>query len=146
MARLAAVKFALTSFLLTAALASPVMVQAKGPSEPAGGGAIATIAVAELPRQARETYELIRQGGPFAYSKDGTVFGNRERLLPAQKRGYYREYTVATPGSRNRGARRIVCGGQPRVPDACYYTEDHYASFRRIAGQPGGGATGKDAP
>ena len=60
------------------------------------------------------------------------VFGNRERLLPLQKRGYYREYTVATPGSRDRGARRIVCGGAASRPENCYYTDDHYASFRRI--------------
>ena len=60
------------------------------------------------------------------------MFGNRERLLPAQKRGFYREYTVKTPGARNRGARRIVCGGAPKTPDVCFYTADHYASFRRI--------------
>ena len=92
----------------------------------------ATIALAQLPPQGRATYALILEGGPFPYGKDGSVFGNRERLLPANKRGYYREYTVRTPGSRNRGARRIVCGGPPRTPDACYYTADHYASFRRI--------------
>jgi ribonuclease T1 len=96
--------------------------------------AAATVQVAELPRQGRETYELIRQGGPFPYDKDGSVFGNRERLLPAGKRGYYREYTVRTPGSRDRGARRIVCGGPPREPHDCYYTADHYASFRKIVG------------
>ncbi|MES2423119.1 MAG: ribonuclease [Pseudomonadota bacterium] len=90
------------------------------------------VALSELPRQGRDTYALIRQGGPFPYSKDGTVFGNRERLLPGKNRGYYREYTVATPGARTRGAKRIVCGGQPRIPDVCYYTSDHYASFRRI--------------
>lgn len=93
----------------------------------------AEIRVAELPLQGRETYSLIQQGGPFPYEKDGTVFGNRERQLPGKARGYYREYTVKTPGVRHRGARRIVCGGQPRQPDACYYTSDHYASFRRIA-------------
>jgi ribonuclease T1 len=124
MAGFVAVKFALTSCLLAVAVAT-VPVQAKGP--PA-----TTIAVAELPRQGRETYELIRQGGPFQYDKDGTVFGNRERLLPAEKRGFYREYTVRTPGSRDRGARRIVCGGPARAPHACYYTADHYASFRKI--------------
>ena len=75
---------------------------------------------------------LIRQGGPFPYDKDGTVFGNRERLLPAYQRGYYREYTVKTPGARNRGARRIVCGGAATAPATCYYTADHYASFRKI--------------
>jgi ribonuclease T1 len=89
-------------------------------------------AVAELPSAGAETYELIRQGGPFPYGKDGAVFGNRERLLPAEKRGYCVEYTVTTPGSRDRGARRIVCGGPARAPHACYYTADHYASFRRL--------------
>jgi len=92
-----------------------------------------TVAVAELPKEGRLTYQRILQGGPFAYEKDGTVFGNRERLLPARRRGYYREYTVETPGARTRGARRIVCGGQRRsAPDTCYYTSDHYSSFKRI--------------
>lgn len=92
------------------------------------------VALSELPVQARTTYQRILEGGPFPYDKDGTVFGNRERLLPKEKRGYYREYTVKTPRERSRGARRIVCGGwQPTRPDACYYTADHYASFRRIA-------------
>jgi ribonuclease T1 len=92
------------------------------------------VALSELPLEARATEQLIRSGGPFPYAKDGSVFGNRERLLPSSPRGYYREYTVKTPGSRDRGARRIVCGGRrPAVPDACFYTDDHYASFRRIA-------------
>jgi ribonuclease T1 len=86
-----------------------------------------------LPPEARHTDKLIRAGGPFPYSKDGTVFGNRERLLPMRPRGHYREYTVKTPGSRDRGARRIVCGGAPpTAPEVCYYTADHYASFNRI--------------
>lgn len=77
--------------------------------------------------------KLIAAGGPFPYEKDGSVFGNRERVLPPQKRGHYREYTVPTPGLKHRGARRIVCGGQqPRTPEACYYSADHYASFRLI--------------
>lgn len=91
-----------------------------------------SVTLAQLPTQARLTYERIREGGPFPHDKDGSVFGNYERQLPAQKRGYYREYTVATPGTRGRGARRIVCGGAPRTPDACYYTQDHYSSFRTI--------------
>lgn len=128
MARVTAFKFVLTSFLLAITVAG---VQAKQP--PARfEGSQANIAIAELPRQGRETYELIRQGGPFPYDKDGVVFGNRERLLPVQPRGYWREYTVKTPGSRDRGARRIVCGGPARSPQACYYTADHYASFRKI--------------
>ena len=96
-----------------------------------------TLSVTDLPREGQETYQLIRKGGPFPYEKDGTVFGNRERLLPRQARGFYREYTVRTPGLKHRGARRIVCGGlQVRQPQTCYYTQDHYASFRMIVEQP----------
>ncbi|WP_233255045.1 ribonuclease domain-containing protein [Limnohabitans sp. T6-5] len=92
-----------------------------------------TLSVQDLPREGQETYQLIRKGGPFHYEKDGVVFGNRERILPREARGYYREYTVRTPGARDRGARRIVCGGSvPQEPKACYYTQDHYASFRMI--------------
>jgi ribonuclease T1 len=92
-----------------------------------------TVELGDLPVQARQTHRLILDGGPFPYAKDGTVFFNRERQLPRQPRGFYREYTVKTPGSRDRGARRIDCGGrQPTQPDACYYTADHYTSFRRI--------------
>ena len=92
-----------------------------------------TVAVAQLPPQGRSMLTLIYQGGPFRHDKDGVVFGNRERLLPASVRTYYREYTVRTPGERSRGARRIVCGGlQPSAPEACFYTDDHYASFRKI--------------
>jgi ribonuclease T1 len=93
-----------------------------------------TVALASLPPEARTTQRLILAGGPFPYSKDGVVFGNFERMLPRRERGFYREYTVPTPGSRDRGARRIVCGGKQRtLPEACYYTADHYASFRLIA-------------
>ena len=89
---------------------------------------IADVGLADLPREARATVELIQQGGPFPYRKDGVTFGNRERLLPQARRGYYREYTVSTPGSRDRGARRIVTGSNGEL----YYTDDHYRSFRRI--------------
>ena len=93
-----------------------------------------TVTRAELPREALVVEQAIRRGGPFRYAKDGITFGNRERLLPRRPRGYWREYTVDTPGARDRGARRIVCGGEPpSAPESCYYTDDHYASFRRIA-------------
>lgn len=127
--------------------------------------ALPEIGLAQLPPQARETLELVKRGGPFPYARDNTVFGNREQLLPPREHGYYREYTVKTPGARDRGARRIVAGGcASREPStrqrqdkefsrrsseasrndvaqhpvaACsggeyYYTDDHYASFRRI--------------
>ena len=108
--------------------------QAWGPQpEALPGTAVATVSYTGLPAQGHEVMTQIRQGGPFSFEKDGTVFGNREHLLPSQKRGYYREYTVPTPGLSHRGARRIVCGGpQPKQPDACYYTDDHYNSFRLI--------------
>ncbi len=111
-----------------------IAVQARTPSSSVlPGAAVASVAYTGLPPQGQEVMEQIRQGGPFRYEKDGTVFGNRERQLPGQRRGYYREYTVPTPGLSHRGARRIVCGGkQPRSPDACYFTEDHYSSFRLI--------------
>jgi ribonuclease T1 len=108
------------------------LAQAKE-SAPTTAVGVSSIALAGLPKQGRDTYALILAGGPFPYEKDGAVFGNRERQLPAQKRGFYREYTVKTPYARSRGAKRIVCGGsQPAQPEVCYYTEDHYASFKRI--------------
>lgn len=111
--------------LLTVGLLSGPLAQAS--SEP-----VPTISLQALPEPGVETYRNIQRGGPFPFEKDGVIFGNRERILPMQKRGYYREYTVKTPGSRNRGAQRIVCGGPATAPDACYYTADHYASFRMI--------------
>jgi len=106
------------------------LVHARLPSE---GLDRSVVALTALPPEGQQTYRLIHQGGPFPYEKDGSVFGNRERQLPRQARGFYREYTVKTPGARDRGARRIVCGGEvPKSPEACYYTEDHYASFRMI--------------
>ncbi len=133
MSRGAAVKFALTSFLLAAAATGAAPAQARQwPHDGSAQSGSAVISIAELPQAGRATYELIRAGGPFPFDKDGVVFGNRERQLPAERRGFYREYTVSTPGSRDRGARRIVCGGPPRAPHACFYTADHYASFRKI--------------
>lgn len=89
---------------------------------------IGEIEVAALPPQARATLERIRRGGPHPYAKDGTTFGNRERILPLRPRGHYSEYTVPTPGRRDRGARRIVAGRDGTF----YYTDDHYRTFRRI--------------
>jgi len=86
------------------------------------------IAVQKLPSEVRQTLALIEKDGPFPYSRDGAVFGNREGLLPKRERGYYREYTVKTPGARDRGARRIVAGKGGEL----YYSDDHYRSFRRI--------------
>ena len=83
-----------------------------------------------LPLEAIETIALIERGGPFPYDRDGVTFQNRERRLPERPRGYYREYTVPTPGERDRGARRIVTGGDP--PEVYYYTDDHYRSFRQV--------------
>jgi ribonuclease T1 len=98
----------------------------------ARGPAPEDIAVADLPREAREVLAQIKADGPFRYERDGTVFGNRELQLPVQSRTYYREYTVPTPGVKNRGGRRLVCGGPRTAPNACYYTGDHYQTFRRI--------------
>ena len=110
--------------LLVAAflLPSPAEAQRAAPA------ALAEIGVAELPTEGRETLKRIKQGGPFPYERDATVFGNFERLLPPRERGYYREYTVKTPGVKSRGARRIVAGRGGEL----YYTEDHYRSFRRV--------------
>ena len=97
---------------------------------PAGSGTAGagTVRAAELPVQARRVLRLVDAGGPFPYPQDGTVFGNVERLLPARPRGWYREYTVPTPGESDRGARRIVVGRD----GTRYYTADHYESFTRI--------------
>jgi ribonuclease T1 len=119
---------------LVGALASGSASARETPSGTAPSAAASSVALTALPVQAQDTHQRILSGGPFPYAKDGSVFGNRERRLPGQARGYYREYTVATPGSSNRGARRIVCGGrEPKTPDVCYYTQDHYASFQRIS-------------
>jgi len=90
------------------------------------------IAAADLPKDARITLERIHASGPFPYERDGVTFGNREGMLPPKPRGYYHEYTVRTPGSRNRAARRIVCGGGKGTIADCYYSDDHYQSFKSI--------------
>jgi len=94
---------------------------------------VGSIRFADLPHEAKEVIALIRAGGPFPYERDGSVFGNREGLLPKLARGQYREYTVRTPGVRDRGARRIVTGsrgGQGQLQ--FYYSDDHYRTFRRV--------------
>jgi ribonuclease T1 len=90
------------------------------------------VVTSALPAEARTTLDRIRTGGPFPYPRDGVVFGNREHLLPAKAHGYYREYTVPTPGVKTRGARRIVCGGPVATLSECYYSDNHYQSFRSI--------------
>jgi len=116
--------------VVSAALSGFARADGRAGGEAAPG--IGWVNLRDLPREALETLELIRAGGPFPYTQDGTVFQNRERLLPQRPRGYYTEYTVRTPGARNRAARRIVAGGDPRTSGEYYYTEDHYNSFRRI--------------
>lgn len=101
-------------------------IPSAGPATPVSG--LPTVAVAALPAQARDTLVLIDRGGPYPYDRDGIVFSNNERILPQRSRGYYHEYTVPTPGSRDRGARRLVVGERGDV----YYTDDHYASFRQV--------------
>jgi len=115
----------LASTLLVASLAEGRRDRERGEPGP-------VVALSELPVQARETLALIRRGGPFRFDRDGVVFGNREGELPAKPHGYYHEYTVPTPNSRTRGARRIVCGGDIPSLAECYYSDDHYQSFKRI--------------
>ncbi|MPZ97298.1 MAG: ribonuclease N [Propionibacteriales bacterium] len=98
------------------------------PDSPAPDSDLPTVDVADLPAEAHDTIGLIESDGPFPYDRDGATFENREGLLPDRERGFYQEYTVETPRSDDRGARRIVAGRD----DAMFYTEDHYDSFRRI--------------
>lgn len=114
----------LLAFLLGIALAGGKLAEARRYVDQV----LPVVQVDDIPREARETLTLIKRGGPFPYRRDGVVFSNRERRLPAQPSGYYREYTVPTPGARDRGARRIVSG----TPGEFYYTDDHYNTFRRI--------------
>ncbi len=126
-------RWAKFKLVLTGLLWASALLGGQAYSRPSAAfSPLTAVSRADLPRQGIETYALIFQGGPFPYDKDGSVFGNRERILPSKTRGYYREYTVKTPSSRNRGTRRIICGGPATQPDACYYTADHYASFRMI--------------
>lgn len=107
--------------------ASPALRPTLRPT-PRSNDGLPGIHVDQLPAEARDTLRLIEQGGPFPYDQDGAIFQNRERLLPRQPRGYYHEYTVITPGERDRGARRIVTGQSGEI----YYTDDHYDSFKRV--------------
>lgn len=116
----------LAGFFATLVWAWASLLPAEAQRGPAPSAA--EVSVAQLPPEARDTLALIAQGGPYPYEKDGTVFQNREGRLPARPRGYYREYTVKTPGARNRGARRIVAGAGGDK----WYTDDHYETFRRI--------------
>ena len=127
-------KSGLAGFLVVAAVLVGVSAQAKEkPPTDQVLHALDAVALSALPRETQTTHRLVLAGGPFPNDQDGIVFGNRERILPRKTRGYYHEYTVATPGARNRGARRLVCGGNPpTTPDVCYYTADHYNSFKRV--------------
>jgi ribonuclease T1 len=115
---------------LLLAVAALLTFMERGPGAPVPGPIPSQPAPAGLPPEAIETLQLIERGGPFPHRQDGTVFQNRERLLTERPRGYYREYTVRTPGAPDRGARRIVTGGDP--PEVYYYTQDHYRSFRQF--------------
>ncbi|MFJ8661488.1 ribonuclease domain-containing protein [Streptomyces sp. NPDC093795] len=99
-------------------------------ASPSRASTLPVVQAADLPPEAREALALIARGGPFPYAKDGAVFGNFERILPRRPRGHYHEYTVRTPGERDRGARRIVTG----LSGETYYTDDHYQSFREVVG------------
>lgn len=114
--------------LRTAWLVVIAMLVWFGASDARDRAPIRDVPIAQLPAEAQHTLSLIKKGGPFPYKKDGTVFGNRERRLPQHEHGYYREYTVKTPGAKDRGARRIVAGRSGEF----YYTDDHYETFRRI--------------
>ena len=120
----------LFALVVLASLVAGMPAWARSPAAPQD------VPLAGLPGEARATLASIKAGGPFPYARDGSVFGNREKLLPERARGYYREYTVKTPGARDRGARRIVAGagasGDVRSSGEYYYTDDHYNSFRRI--------------
>ena len=121
------------------ASASQAPVQpVQGASDAAASGAqaagtVGSMTRAQLTAEATETLKLIKAGGPFPFSDDGVLFRNTAQLLPKHPRGYWHTYTVRTPGATDRGQRRIVCGGPRKQPTECYYTDDYYASFKRIA-------------
>jgi ribonuclease T1 len=123
----ARIRNAAAGLVLAAAFFCALPAQARATPE-----SLPDIAVAELPEEGRAVLAQIHRGGPFRHDRDGVVFGNYEKLLPLKHKGYYHEYTVHTPGSKNRGARRIICGGPVNSPEYCYYTSDHYRSFKRI--------------
>ena len=123
-------KASLFCLLVVVAAWSATAATAVTARESPGWSDLPTVFAAELPKEAREALNLIKQGGPFPYAKDGVVFSYREKILPRQPRGFYREYTVKTPGARNRGALRIVCGGANSA--VCYFSRDHYQTFRQI--------------
>jgi ribonuclease T1 len=105
-----------------------------GASGAQAAGTLGSATLAQLPAEAAETLKLIKSGGPYPYADDGVLFRNTAQLLPDHPRGYYHTYTVRTPGATDRGQRRVVCGGPRKHTDDCYYTDDYYASFKRIAG------------
>jgi len=112
---------------------APVQPAQSASEAPAASGAVGTVTKTQLPAEAGETLRLIKAGGPFPFGEDGVLFRNSSNLLPKHPRGYYHAYTVRTPGSTDRGQRRIVCGGPRRQVTECYYTEDYYVTFKRIA-------------
>ncbi len=121
----------LCALLLVGCSTAPERAASAPPSSSSAPGwaeGFATVTEASLPPEARRTLRLIDSGGPFPYDKDGATFGNYERVLPRHKRGYYREYTVRTPGERDRGARRIVTGRGGEF----FYTDDHYDTFKAV--------------
>jgi ribonuclease T1 len=119
-------------FAVIALAASTLLAVGGAEARHDAAAALPPIAAADLPKEARMTLDRIRDNGPFPYERDGVPFGNRERMLPPKPRGYYHEYTVKTLGSKNRGARRIVCGGETAALAECYYSDDHYQSFKSI--------------
>ena len=114
--------------LLIAVCAVVLFLQGTADAQRTAPDGLPEVSVAQLPAEARATLGLIRKGGPYPYERDGIVFGNFEKRLPLRERGYYREYTVPTPGAGNRGARRIITGRSGEL----FYTDDHYNSFKRI--------------